>query len=234
MVDAKRFFPAFIDLEGRLAVVIGSGSSALKRVRQLIKYEANVVVVTPEPEAELVEAQDDGKITLETRGFVSGDLTGAFVVFCIDTDPEIRAAVHAEAESRGCLLNVNGAPELCNFLVPSIFRRDQLEVAISTGGVAPPVAKALRKRLERDIGEEWSEWIQLILDVRSRTANWDDAAKARALNGVTDPAVLDKLRRGRSVKVDAIMDDAKAEEPQSSEDAEPEQDATETAEEPAE
>jgi precorrin-2 dehydrogenase/sirohydrochlorin ferrochelatase len=226
MAGAKRYFPAFIDLDGRLAIVVGGGPQALKRARQFVRHKANVVVIAADPGPELIESQTDSDITLEARPYVRGDLAGAFVVICVDTDDEVQRAVHAEAESLGCLLNVHDVPELCNFLLPSVFRQAQLEVAISTGGVAPPVAKALKKKLVRDVGEEWAEWIELILEIRDRTAAWDDASRNRALAAVTDPAVLDKLGRGRSVRVDTIMEEASS--PPAEAEAAEEQDAEKT------
>lgn len=203
---AKHYFPVFLDMTGRLAVIVGTGPQAEKRVRQFARYGANVVVIGPDPGAALVEAQADGAVDLVTRPYVSGDLTGAFVVICVTDDPEVRQAVRAEAETQGCMLNVTSAPEMSNFLVPGVFRKESLEVAVSTGGSAPPVAKAFRRWLGQEVGKEWAAWIALITDVRNAAEQLEDEAhRKRAIDAVSDAGIRDRLAAGESLAASDII-----------------------------
>lgn len=160
------YYPVFLDLRGRLAVVVGGGSVAERKIETLIEYGADVTCIAPlvTPGLDALVAQ--GLITHEERGYVRGDLAGAFLVVCATDSTEVNRAVYQEAEGQGCLVNVVDVPELCNFIVPSIVKRGPLQIAISTGGAAPVVAKRMRKELERTYGEEWECYVRLLGQVR--------------------------------------------------------------------
>ena len=206
----KRHFPVFLDLERRLVVVIGEGPAAEKRVRQLVRHGAMVTVFTPEPSEALLEAEAAGEISVEQRSFVSGDLTGAFVALCITEDEEVQRAVSDEAELIGCLVNVAGEPRYSNFILPSVINRDPLQIAISTGGTAPELAKQLRRQLDSYVQDLWPAWMTLLADVRAAAAErWDDPAMcARACDVAVSEWTRLRLTRGEQVTVEMILDEA--------------------------
>ncbi len=160
------YYPVFLDLRGRLAVVVGGGSVAERKIATLLEYGADVMCIAPlaTPGIDALVAQ--GLITHEERGYVRGDLAGAFIVVCATDSTEVNRAVYQEAEGQGCLVNVVDVPELCSFIVPSIVKRGPLQIAISTGGAAPVVAKQMRRELEEHYGEEWECYVRLLGKVR--------------------------------------------------------------------
>ena len=160
------YYPVFLDLRGRLAVVVGGGSVAERKIATLLEYGADVACVAPlvTPGIDALVAQ--GLVEHEERGYVRGDLAGAFIVVCATDSTEVNRAVYQEAEGQGCLVNVVDVPELCNFIVPSIVKRGPLQIAISTGGAAPVVAKRMRCELEEHYGEEWECYVRLLGQVR--------------------------------------------------------------------
>lgn len=200
-VPPKRFFPAFLDLDRRPAVVIGEGTTAEKRARQLIRYGADVVVITSSPSTALIEAQGDGLLTIEARSYVRGDLKGAFVAICTSDDAEVRRAVFDEAESISCLVNIAGAPELCSFILPSVMHRGPLQIAISTGGGAPGVAKNLRQQLETEFGPEWGVWVALLGEVRALAMEHldDPTIQQRVMTGAAEPSVRERIAGGEEL-----------------------------------
>jgi precorrin-2 dehydrogenase/sirohydrochlorin ferrochelatase len=206
-VPQKRFFPAFLDLDRRPAVVIGDGAVAEKRARQLIRYGADVVVITPSPSPALIEAQGDGLLTIEARSYVRGDLKGSFVAICTSDDAEVRRAVFDEAESISCLVNIAGAPELCSFILPSVMHRGPLQIAISTGGGAPGVAKSLRQQLEADFGPEWAVWIALLGEVRAIAMEYldDPAIQQRVMTDAAEPSVRERIAGGEELTAGALF-----------------------------
>ena len=210
---ARRHFPAYLDLNQRLAVVVGEGLTAEKRVRQLVRYGADVVVVTPEPSEALIQSEADGQITMEQRSYVRGDLAGAFVALCVTEDAEVRRAVFDEAESLGCLVNVAGSPEYCSFVLPSIIHRDSLQIAISTGGAAPEVAKRLRQQLDSEIGREWGAWVTLLTELRSLvlTEPEDIELRKRALEIAVREETFERLSLGDVLTVPLLFDKARQE-----------------------
>ena len=108
-------------------------------------------------------------MTVERRTWRPADLDGTFVCVASSDDPAERAAVAREARDRGVLVNVMDDIPNCDWAAPSIVRRGELVLAISTGGASPALAKKLRLQLSATFGEEWAEVLAVLRDVRAAT-----------------------------------------------------------------
>lgn len=203
-------YPVFLDLVGRLAVVVGGGAAAERRARLLVRHGADVAVVAPDPTPELRRMQAEGELTLEDRDYVRGDLQGASLVVCVGTSDEVAKAVHEEAEAEGALVNVVGSSELGNFVVPSVVRRGPLQIAVSTGGLAPEVAKRIRRRLRDEFGDGWGEYVRLYARVRELAAERidDDERRAAILERLADSDLLDRVLAGDAPTAEAAFAEA--------------------------
>lgn len=204
---SKPYYPVFLDLGGRLAVVVGGGSVAERKIVTLLECGPSVRVISPEVTPAIEELAASGVIALKRRGYVRGDLEGAFIVVSATSSGEVNRAVHAEAEERGCLVNVVDVPELCSFIVPSIVRRGALAVAISTGGAAPTVAKRLRKHLQEYLGPEWEPYTALLGEVRSLVMErvpGGEAERKPIFEAIADSDLLDRLREGAAPSAEDV------------------------------
>jgi siroheme synthase-like protein len=114
-------------------------------VQGLLACGAEVTVVAPEV--------DDGITVLPVhvleRPFTSSDVVGRFLVIAATSDRTVNRLVSRVADERQTLCNVADDPELCNFILPALVRRDPIVVGVSTGGASP----ALAQRLRDDIGD---------------------------------------------------------------------------------
>jgi len=107
--------PVLLDLTGRLVVVVGGGVKAEAFVLDLIDYGPDILVISPGVSSAIDALVAEGLIEHEARGYVRGDLAGAFLVLCAVSSVEVARAVYQEAEGMGCLVMASGAPELSNF-----------------------------------------------------------------------------------------------------------------------
>lgn len=107
--------PVLLDLSGRLVVVVGGGVKAEALVLDLIDYGPDILVVSPRVTPAIDALVAEGLIEHEARGYVRGDLAGAFIVLCALSTIEIARAVYQEAEGMGCLVMASGNPGLSNF-----------------------------------------------------------------------------------------------------------------------
>src|SRR5262249_21713035 len=90
------------------------------------------------------------------------DLQGAFVIVAATThDPLQSQAIWREAEERGQLLNIVDVPAYCNFILPSILRRGQLTISVSTEGASPSMAKRIRQQLESYLPPAYATYLQI-------------------------------------------------------------------------
>ncbi len=163
----KVFYPMFVDLEGRRCLVVGGGPVATEKVEKLLEHGAVVRLVTPAPTDALAALVAAGAVAEHrARAYRPEDLDGCFLVIAATNLDAINRMVWQDAEARGLLCNVVNVPPLCNFIVPSIVRRGELALAISTGGASPVVAKHIRRELEGAYGPEWEALVNLLRDVR--------------------------------------------------------------------
>jgi precorrin-2 dehydrogenase/sirohydrochlorin ferrochelatase len=138
-----------LDVRGRRAVVIGGDEVAAEKATALAASGARVTAISPTVCGELRELAERGEVSLRLAAYQPGDLEGAFVVVAATThDPVLSEAVWTETQRRGQLVNIVDVPERCSFILPSILRRDQLTIAVSTEGASPGLAKRIRQRLE--------------------------------------------------------------------------------------
>ena len=146
------FYPIFLDLDGKRCVVVGGGEVANRKARKLLQARAEVVVISPEIKPELASVATE----VRRRPYRGGDLKGAFLVFAATNRREVNAAVAQEAHERGIPVNVADKPIEGDFALPSTLRRGQLQVAVSTGGASPTLARRIRRELEDAFGFEWA------------------------------------------------------------------------------
>jgi siroheme synthase-like protein len=149
------FYPVFLDLAGRLCVVVGGGIVAERRVEALLAAGASVTVVSPEitpPLAGLVAA---GRVRHVGRPYRPGDLAGAELAFTAVDDLAVSPAVALEAREHAVWLNAADEPGHCDFILPGVVRRGLLTVAVGSGAASPALTRALREHLDSALGPEW-------------------------------------------------------------------------------
>lgn len=197
-----QYYPVFLNLAQRHVIVIGGGEMALEKVEGLVRAGACITVIARElvaPLQELVEAQH---ITRVAREYQDGDLEGAFLVISTLSDAKTNARIFREANARNIMVNVVDDPPHCSFIAPSILRRGDLTVAISTSGKAPAVAVRLRQKLEGEIGEEYARLLEMAGTLRTPLAARypDFETRKRLWYEVVDSDVLDLLRAGEETR----------------------------------
>jgi uroporphyrin-III C-methyltransferase/precorrin-2 dehydrogenase/sirohydrochlorin ferrochelatase len=172
-------YPVFLDVHNRSCLVVGGGGVALRKAAGLVEEGAVVTVVAPEVVAPLVDMAGAGRLTLERREYLEGEAASYALVFAATDDRDVNSRVFADADRAGVWVNVADDPELCSFHLPARVRRGPLQLAISSAGEAPFVARRLRQLFDRSFGAEWSEWIEAAGRFRTRVLGLDLEASAR-------------------------------------------------------
>lgn len=161
-------FPIFLKLEGRRSLVVGAGSVAEQKIRGLIESGAKVQVVAPQATDSVSEWAAAGVIEWQARTFEVSDLDGVLLVIVATSSSEINANVFRAAQQRGVLCNVVDDPPHCDFYYPSVVRRGDLQIAISTAGHSPALAQRLRRELEMQFGPEYRDWLSQLGEARQK------------------------------------------------------------------
>ncbi len=174
------FYPVNLQITKRLCVVIGGGAVALRKIRALLDAEGRVRVISPIIAAELTILVDEGKIEWLQRGYVEGDLKGAFLAFAATNDKDVQLRIKKEAAKTSVILNSADDPGGSDFHVPAHFRRGKMLISISTGGGSPTLAKKIREQLEKEIGPEYESVVDLLALIRVRLLDGEDEASGHA------------------------------------------------------
>jgi precorrin-2 dehydrogenase / sirohydrochlorin ferrochelatase len=148
-----KLYPVMINIEGKKAVVIGGGTVALRKVKDLLESGATVKVIAPAIHGEIADLADSypGKIDIFRREYRTGDCEGALIVFSATDDETVNRAVYAEASAENILINAVDDPPNCSFFMPSWFNRNGLIVSVSTSGISPSMSARIRRDIERSI-----------------------------------------------------------------------------------
>jgi precorrin-2 dehydrogenase / sirohydrochlorin ferrochelatase len=195
----KVFYPMFVDIEGRRVLVVGGGPVGTEKVEKLIDHGAVVRLVAPRVTAELAAMVASGAVAEHrARAYRSDDLEGCFLVIAATNLDAINRIVWQDAEARNMPCNVVDVPPLCNFIVPSLVRRGELALAISTGGASPVVAKHIRRELEEAYGPEWEALVSLLREVRDELkVRYPDMPSRRdAVERLMEADVVRRLAEG--------------------------------------
>lgn len=164
------YFPIFLDLRGATVLVVGGDGTAAAKAEALRRAGAMVTVVAATPGEEIATLAAAGAVTLKRRDFVPADLDGARL--CIVTLDKVAAieSIVAEARRQGVLINAVDRPVLCEFIMPAVVERGPVRIAISTGGLAPALARELRLRIEAAVPTGYAHVARFCGGWRARVA----------------------------------------------------------------
>jgi precorrin-2 dehydrogenase/sirohydrochlorin ferrochelatase len=158
-VTVTSLFPMFLKLEGKQCLVVGAGNVGEPKIAGLLDTGARIRVVALDASASVREWARDGKIELELRHFEADDLDGAFLAVIATSSRTLNERIYDEAQKRRVLCNVVDVPDLCDFFYPSVVRRGDLQIAVSTAGKSPSLAQKIRQQLEKQFGPAYEEWV---------------------------------------------------------------------------
>jgi precorrin-2 dehydrogenase len=202
-----RYFPVFLDLKNRKCVVVGGGRVAEKKIQNLRKAGAAVTVVSPRLTPALERLKETKGIEHLRRAYKTGDLKAAFLAVAATDHRPTNEKVFREASARRIPVNAVDDPVHCTFIVPAVISRGDILIAISTGGRSPALAKALRKKLEREVGGEYASLLKLIGAVRKSILplGWGPMKNQKIYRRLLQEDVLDLLRRGNHAALGRLL-----------------------------
>jgi precorrin-2 dehydrogenase/sirohydrochlorin ferrochelatase len=181
MIFAMRY-PLFLDLAGQKVIVIGAGRVAERKIRLLLAAKARITVVAPRATTAIRKLSRNKRVRWLRRAYCAGDLRTARLVVAATNDEKRNEQVCSEAKRRRLPVNCAAPPESGNFIVPSVVRRGNLIIAISTGGSSPALAKQIRRELEQYLHDGYAQAAVKMAAIRKAVSkDVKSAAKRRAI-----------------------------------------------------
>ena len=186
-------YPVNLVLDGRRCLVVGGGKVALRKVQGLLACGGRVRVVAPRIDAELRTME---AVTFDERPWRPEDLDGVWLVIAATDDPAVNRAVYDAGQQAGVWVNGADDPANCSFTLPSVVRRGDLQVAVSTGGRSPALASWLRRRFEAEIGPEYATLLDLLATERDGLKAAGRSTEGLDWQSALDSDMLDLIRTG--------------------------------------
>ncbi len=173
-------FPIFLKLTGRPCLVIGAGALAESKIESLRAAEAAVTVIAPEACPAITALAASGEIAWHPRPYAPGDIApNTFLVVTATNVPAVNRAVYLEATANSILCNAVDDPPYCDFYFPSIVKRGDLQIAISTAGASPALAQRLRKELNAALPLDLGPWLEELGNLRREVLQLEPLNEAR-------------------------------------------------------
>jgi len=177
-------YPIFLELGGRRAVVIGGGAVAARKAQALLAAGARLVVVSKDIDDALTALCQGTNAELIKSGYSKNYIAEAVLVIAATGDSQLNKQIYKDCQKLEILCNVVDAPELCDFIVPAVVKRGDLQIAIGTEGDCPAYAGHLRKKLEQTFTDKHGEFLAELEKLRKRIIeDVPDQADRKALLG---------------------------------------------------
>lgn len=192
------FYPVMLNITGRRCVVIGGGPVALRKVHGLLEAHAQIEVISPTVVDGLRKLADEGKVIVQLREYHTHDLQGATLAFAATGNRRTNAEIARNADQLGVPVNVADVAEEGSFILPSVVRRGDLLLTVSTCGASPAYAALIKAELLERYGEE-----------QGARVRWLGRLRAVAASRITDSRLRHEVLRAaaRSQAVPEMKDE---------------------------
>lgn len=188
-----------MNVESVPCLVVGGGDVATRKVGQLLKANATINLLAHEVCADIQTLVDDGSVTRLDGEYHAGLLDDCALVIAATDDEQLNRQISTDARARRVPVNVVDNTPLCSFIMPSVVDRHPVQIAISTGGASPVLARLLRARLETMIPAAFGRLAGLMQDFRERirTQIPEMRLRRRFLEDVLEGPVAEMLYSGQ-------------------------------------
>lgn len=199
------YFPIFLQMAGRRCLVIGGGAVAERKIAELLDAGAVVTVISPDINEGITRWPKKNSINFIARGYRQGDLAGYELVFVATDDTAVNTAAFKEGRERNVWVNAADDPAHCDFILPSVLRRGDLTVAVSSGGSSPALARTIREELEIYFTGEYELLAKLAAEVRDELKRRRIAVPFESWRKALSGEVRQVLMRGDLARARAVL-----------------------------
>ncbi len=208
-MEQMKFYPVCLDISNKRCVVVGGGDVAERKVAKLLECGARVILIGKTMTPGLRVMKDEGNIKHVPDDYREEQIEDAFLVIGATDRDDVNEKIFRDSRDRGILVNIVDEPSRCNFIVPAVFRREDLLVAVSTGGKSPALARRLRADMEEKYGPEYGILLDIMGNLRERiiARGGTSAENKRIFESVLDSDILRHIREEKWDRAREIVRD---------------------------
>jgi uroporphyrin-III C-methyltransferase/precorrin-2 dehydrogenase/sirohydrochlorin ferrochelatase len=175
------YLPIFINIAKHPTLIIGGGDIALAKLESLIGLKAQISLVAPHIKAPLLAQLEEHKVSYRLGNYKISDLDGQKIIIAATNDQKLNLEIYHDAKAKGLLVNVVDNPQYCDFIFPAIVKRGKLQIAISSQGISPVLARFVKEKIGRAIPANFSNIIAFAAEYRDKVKEKIGNIQARRL-----------------------------------------------------
>jgi siroheme synthase-like protein len=164
------YFPFYMDISDKKCLVVGGGKIASRKVEVLIQFDIEIKVIATSI-CDEINKLNNNKLTICKRNFMDEDIRNADFIIAATNNNELNTHISDICKKNNILVNVVDVKEECNFIFPAIIKREELVIAISTGGNSPAMAAKIKKNTELTIPDYYGNLIETLGECREFIKN---------------------------------------------------------------
>jgi len=206
-MTTPRLYPLFADVADRRVLVIGGGHVAARKIDALLQSGACVQVVAETLHPRVQQWFDAGRLAWRARSFHPSQLAGAWLAVAATDNRALNRRVAQAAGQRQVFVNVVDDAELSSFQMPAVVDRAPLQIAISSGGAAPMLARRVRERIEALLDDSLGALASLLHRWRQRIRErWPEVeARRRFLDRLLDGPLPTVVQQGQAAQAERTL-----------------------------
>jgi siroheme synthase-like protein len=185
----ERYVPVYLVGSSLRCLVVGGGIVAQRKAEVLLDAGATITLVSPDVTPRLAALAKRGSIKRFAAKYKTQHLKNANLVVGATNDASVNEKVFLDARKRGIPVNIVDDPAHCTFIVPSVFSKGHIQIAVSTGGAAPAIAAKLRREIEEVISDEHACMVGELKKMRPNIKRLCAPDKKRFWNSVSSISV---------------------------------------------
>lgn len=159
-------YPMMINLSGKEIAVIGGGKIAYRKVKNFLDFGYGVKVIAVDFIEEFYDIEE--KIYLIKDEYKESYIENSFVVVAATNNKSINESIGKYCNIKNKLVNVVDNPSLSTYIVPSVVKRGDLIIGVSTSGKSPSLSGKIKKDLEEQYDDSYEEYINILGELREK------------------------------------------------------------------
>ncbi|MFZ7120697.1 MAG: precorrin-2 dehydrogenase/sirohydrochlorin ferrochelatase family protein [Eubacteriaceae bacterium] len=164
------YYPIMIDLLNKQVCIIGGGKVAYKKCKSILECGARVRIISKEFVSDflVLQTQFQNNMIMVINEYEPHFIENCYLVIAATDSIEINTLIKDECSKKKILCNVVNDIDITDYIVPSVVRRGDLIICVSTSGKSPSLCKKLKKDIENKYPEELEEYIDLLGIIREK------------------------------------------------------------------
>ena len=142
-----------LNLKGNLVIVVGGGAEGMKKVNSLLTQDCKILVISDKVNTQISNYIKQKKINFKKSKLKDANFLSKykpFLVMAATDDKELNRKIIQKAKKMKCFVYAADDPEVSDFAHPSVINiEDTIQIAISTGGRSPAMARKIKMQAEK-------------------------------------------------------------------------------------